>query len=184
MSSSFSRKKFLKSAFAASSILLVNSLTPNTALASECLPESNIGRCPLGYPPDISPEEYIAFIENNGGSWITYYLDENDEINTYTSASIEKDTDFRSVSSLPIRILIFLKDQLIGYLFCTAVDGVIKSITGKSGSELVSEAIPYLLGHRVPSDYRYTLPSSAAGHGRHCDIYPPNSWAYWNCMNN
>lgn len=115
----------------------------------------------------MTPEEYAEFIYSNGGDWVTYSTERLDSI----LAPMEK-------SPTAVAIAVFVGGIFAGYVFGSVVDGILIRITGKSGSQHVSDAIPYLLNKKVPANKKIYLPGKV-----NCDIYPPNSQEYFRCKN-
>lgn len=147
-------RRSLIAASAAAGYTLLAGTRPKIAFASGGEAES----CSIGYPPQMTAEQYIAFIEKYGGEWITYSLGEDDVLSIELGPEeIEYDPWSRSVTA--VSIAVYVGGTLIGYLICSVVDGVVKAVTGKTGSEHVADAIKFVLGKKVPINRKVILSS-------------------------
>lgn len=183
MSASISRRLLITSS-AAAGLAMIPGVRLRAAYADEI--GSSDDMCMFGYPAGFSPEQYSAYIEKYGGSWETWTVDDSGEIQvTNSPATIgvhdnAKDGLHYRRAAI-VSIAVFLGGSLVGYLFCSVIDGVVKAVTGKTGSEHVADAIKYVIGKNVPINRKVYLPKKS--YPKSCDIYPPHSEAYIRCKN-
>lgn len=120
--------------------------------------------------------EYIRKKNETGILWATYVLDDLDEPVeiSHTSTLNAWYLDMIEPRSATVSISVFVGKALMGYVFCTVVDGIIIAVTGQSGAAWVAYAFNKLINRPVPPNKGVYLS---------CDIYPTHSMEYIRCKN-
>lgn len=69
---------------------------------------------------------------------------------------------------------------ILGYVIVNVIDGIVESVSGKTGGEWIQEATKYLVGKAYQGIITLVNKSNNDYSGN-CGIYPPNSEAGANC---
>lgn len=128
-------KKFLFLFLSFTLILVINPKTITLAYDSENIELKNFNSKP------ITNEEYFEYIMGPNsieyGNSITWTLDENGQlIRIYENRSLKRKI---------VEILVVVGTYVLGHIQAEVVGGIVKAVTGKSGSDWVATAINAIL---------------------------------------
>lgn len=117
--------------------------------------------------PSVSGEgNTVNYSNKQESNYVTGYLDKDGLI------KLEYHPYNYQNRSLTVTVAVFVGKVLVGYVTSVVVDGIIVSVTGRSGTEWAIAAINSLVGRRYRSGMSVSLS---------CSIYPPHSYEGARC---
>lgn len=135
-----------------------------TALSGSCVPLINANTV---YANEGNTTDITFVRESISDSYLTGYLDDNNEVQFYTHIGQER--------GVLATIVVFVGGTVVGYLSASVIDGIVIAATGKSGGEWVATAIKSVLGRRytgsvyLPVNGPYTCPGVVIDHSGRCN---------------
>lgn len=134
------------------------------ALSGSCVPLINANTV---YANEGNTTDITFVRESISDSYLTGYLDDNNEVQFYTHIGQER--------GVLATIVVFVGGTVVGYLSASVIDGIVIAATGKSGGEWVATAIKSVLGRRytgsvyLPVNGPYTCPGVVIDHSGRCN---------------
>ena len=135
-----------------------------TALSGSCVPLINANTV---YANEGNTTDITFVRESISDSYLTGYLDDNNEVQFYTHIGQER--------GVLATIVVFVGGTVVGYLSASVIDGIVIAATGKSGGEWVATAIKSVLGRRytgsvyLPVNGPYTCPGVVIDNSGRCN---------------
>ena len=99
------------------------------------------------------------------GKYVTYGIDEQGNIIRLSVSEYQE----RSGGYIVEKIIVWIGQQIVGYLISSVVDGVVVSVTGHSGGEWAAIAIRQVLNKKYSSNVYIPTDTVCAG-------YPMYGW--------